>query len=380
MANTSRFSDATLIPEMQVTLVVLDIYAQTAPLLRQVFSQGATISVPDPMYENALALFKHTQLGGDVIWISADGVTLDELAQLEAQWLPAVGKALVLIGSNQPTVVNRSLQGLMSARRNNPGFEAVVLTAPDASMINTTCRLMAQQSGGWMRHDIKNLKEPGKHLHKALTALGLALTPERTAKIGHAQTPDTSAVVTHVQPQQKTAEIFELPSASMRKLAKPEPEPAAVDIVLLEDSADAESSSTQAESPPHSPTTSEGNSPMATLQDSMNACMQIDGALGAALCDLGSGMALAKIGGGVNLDMAAAGNTEVIKAKLKTMSTLGLKDSIEDVLITLSTQYHLIRPIPHKQGLFLYLVLDRVKGNLAMARFKLMEIEKGITV
>jgi hypothetical protein len=46
----------------------------------------------------------------------------------------------------------------------------------------------------------------------------------------------------------------------------------------------------------------------------------------------------------------------------------------------LGKQYHLIRPIPHKQGLFLYLVLDKTKGNLAMARFKLMEIEKSITV
>jgi hypothetical protein len=108
--------------------------------------------------------------------------------------------------------------------------------------------------------------------------------------------------------------------------------------------------------------------------------LQIDGAMAAALVDMGSGMALAKVGSGVNLDMAAAGNTEVLKAKLKTMASLGLKDTIEDVLITLGTQYHLIRPIPHKQGLFLYLVLDKTKGNLAMARFKLMSIEKDITV
>lgn len=119
---------------------------------------------------------------------------------------------------------------------------------------------------------------------------------------------------------------------------------------------------------------------MATLNESMAACMQIDGAVAAALVDFGSGMALAKIGSGINLDVAAAGNTEVVKAKMKTMASLGLKDVIEDVLITLSTQYHLIRPIPHKQGLFLYLAMDKSKGNLAMARFKLMEIEQGITV
>ena len=109
--------------------------------------------------------------------------------------------------------------------------------------------------------------------------------------------------------------------------------------------------------------------------------MQIDGALAVALVDYGSGMLLAKAGGAVlNLDAAAAGNTEVVKAKMKTMASLGLKDTIEDILITLGTQYHLIRLVPHKQGLFLYLVLEKARANLALARFKLMEVEKTLTV
>ena len=64
--------------------------------------------------------------------------------------------------------------------------------------------------------------------------------------------------------------------------------------------------------------------------------MKTDGALAAAVVDYSSGMLLA--GGGtssVDLEIAAAGNTEVVRAKMKTMGMLGLNDTIDDILITL---------------------------------------------
>jgi predicted regulator of Ras-like GTPase activity (Roadblock/LC7/MglB family) len=101
------------------------------------------------------------------------------------------------------------------------------------------------------------------------------------------------------------------------------------------------------------------------------------GFIGAALVDSDSGMALATAGGaGLNLDLAAAGNTEVIRAKRRIAQQLGLGDAIEDVLISLSTQYHLIRPLESNSALFLYVVLDRAKANLAMARHELKSFEK----
>ena len=77
----------------------------------------------------------------------------------------------------------------------------------------------------------------------------------------------------------------------------------------------------------------------------LKAAMDIDGALGVALVDYNSGLALGIDGGGQNLDLevAAAGNAEVVKAKMKTMSELGLDDRIEDIGITLGAQVHLIR-------------------------------------
>ncbi|HEY6492669.1 MAG TPA: hypothetical protein VIZ43_05310 [Trebonia sp.] len=114
----------------------------------------------------------------------------------------------------------------------------------------------------------------------------------------------------------------------------------------------------------------------AALKDAMN----IDGALGVSLVDWESGMSLGAVGGGkyLDLDIAAAGNTEVIRAKMRTMESLRLDDSIEDILITLTKQYHLIRLLKSsrsEQGLFLYLVLDRGRANLALARHSLKRIE-----
>ncbi|MGW6027526.1 hypothetical protein [Streptomyces sp. NPDC055099] len=110
----------------------------------------------------------------------------------------------------------------------------------------------------------------------------------------------------------------------------------------------------------------------------------IEGVLGAALVDYTSGMALGTIGGGKDLDLAvaAAGNTDVVRAKLRTMELLDLKDEIEDILITLSSQYHLIRLIKgrNNNGLFLYVALDQKRANLAMARHQLKRIEANLDV
>jgi len=83
-------------------------------------------------------------------------------------------------------------------------------------------------------------------------------------------------------------------------------------------------------------------------------------------------------GGPVNLELAAAGNTEVIRAKRKTMSALGLSGKIEDILITLSDQYHLLRPLAANDAMFIYVVIDRTKANLAMARHVLKNFETAL--
>ncbi|MFE3542148.1 hypothetical protein ACFXK0_04140 [Nocardia sp. NPDC059177] len=123
---------------------------------------------------------------------------------------------------------------------------------------------------------------------------------------------------------------------------------------------------------------------MADMDIALKEMMLLDGALGACVVDYTSGMTLGTIGGSKNLDLqvAAAGNTEVLRAKMRTMEQLGLDQEVEDVLITLGGQYHLIRPAQARRakGLFLYLALDRNRGNLALARRRLADIDAELEI
>jgi hypothetical protein len=121
---------------------------------------------------------------------------------------------------------------------------------------------------------------------------------------------------------------------------------------------------------------------MADMDTALKEAMQIDGAIGVALVDYTSGMALGTMGSTKELDLtvAAAGNTDVVRAKMRTLDLLKLKDEIEDILITLGSQYHLIRPLRSRggQGLFIYIALNKARANLAMARHQIRKIEEDL--
>ncbi|MEO1082617.1 MAG: hypothetical protein AAFY88_00085 [Acidobacteriota bacterium] len=120
---------------------------------------------------------------------------------------------------------------------------------------------------------------------------------------------------------------------------------------------------------------------MGNIQTILEKAMDIDGAIGIALADHDSGMCLGTAGGrqGFDLEVAAAGNSEVIRSKHKVMTSLGLDDQIQDILITLGKEYHLMFPKPGS-SLFMYVCLSRQGGNLALARHKLTELMKDLSV
>jgi hypothetical protein len=89
-----------------------------------------------------------------------------------------------------------------------------------------------------------------------------------------------------------------------------------------------------------------------------------------AVVDINSGMSLASHTNSqsLNPDTAAAYNTEVVKQKQKAMSALKLTgENIEDILISLSNQLHLIK-LTENGSKFIYLVVNSRDTNLAIAR------------
>lgn len=116
------------------------------------------------------------------------------------------------------------------------------------------------------------------------------------------------------------------------------------------------------------------------IQITLERLRGIDGYIGSCIVDSESAMSLGSDGGNsnLNLDVAAAGNAEVVKAKRKAIRALNLKDEIEDILITLGKQYHLIRPMRSRSGVFIYLALDRSRANLAMARLTVADAERAL--
>ena len=113
------------------------------------------------------------------------------------------------------------------------------------------------------------------------------------------------------------------------------------------------------------------------MSTNISELKKISGFIGACIVDSESGLMLASESSGVKFDLEAAGaaNTEVVRAKNAAMEALGLDDSIEDILITLGTQIHLIRPLVANPAVFVYVALDRAASNLGMARIAVKSVE-----
>ena len=116
---------------------------------------------------------------------------------------------------------------------------------------------------------------------------------------------------------------------------------------------------------------------MNNIDESLNDIMTLNGALATSLIDWDSGMALGMISNGnFDIELASAGNSEVLKAKMAVMRSLNIPGSIKDILITLTDQIHILTLVEGHSELCIYAVLDASKANLALARNKLQNIVK----
>lgn len=106
----------------------------------------------------------------------------------------------------------------------------------------------------------------------------------------------------------------------------------------------------------------------------------LPGAIAVSIAEIDSGMALASksTNASVEPELAAAYNAEVIKQKMKAKKALGLeKQNIEDVLITLTDQFHVLMVVPGNQY-FIYVATSK-DGNLAIIRATLRKMMEEIS-
>jgi hypothetical protein len=100
--------------------------------------------------------------------------------------------------------------------------------------------------------------------------------------------------------------------------------------------------------------------------------LKIEGAVGAALVQATSGTVLGQhaVGRGIDMSRTAKIAQDLVQAALR------LRDGIEDIMITVDTQYHVLRPLGTSEDVFVHLILDRERSSLGMARQQLAKLAR----
>jgi Domain of unknown function (DUF4388) len=99
-----------------------------------------------------------------------------------------------------------------------------------------------------------------------------------------------------------------------------------------------------------------------------------------AVVDQDSGMCLGTAGGLPFFEVVAAMSTEILAVEHQVIQRMAARDQVEDVLLSLGGQYHILRPLSRRLGLCLFLVLDRRRVKLAWARYRIAEIERRLRI
>lgn len=118
---------------------------------------------------------------------------------------------------------------------------------------------------------------------------------------------------------------------------------------------------------------------MANMKQTLDDALKIEGAIAAAIANWDAGLCLAAAGGGarLNIGAVAAGYCHVLKARMMSVAA-GVGRTVQEMLITLEDQVHLIRPLRRSERLFMCLAIDKATGNLGIARHRLNGLDSGL--
>jgi predicted regulator of Ras-like GTPase activity (Roadblock/LC7/MglB family) len=109
--------------------------------------------------------------------------------------------------------------------------------------------------------------------------------------------------------------------------------------------------------------------------------LTLDGMLGCAVVDGNTGLVIARElreDQPVDVELAAAACAQVLRSHRQAARSMGISEHIEEIITTAGARHQLIRTLPRHAELFLMALLDKHRTNLALARFQLIEVERGL--
>ena len=214
---------------------------------------------------------------------------------------------------------------------------------------------------------------------------GLALEAALATSLENAIKARKAAEVKRT-PKSKATKAAKAPKAASKnstsKAKKAKDDVTGSDKAITQTSDQPQQSKSPKQTAPNPQSTTRAKSKENPMSTDISELNKIAGFIGACLVDSETGLMMASEGGGDRLDLEAAGaaNTEVVKAKLAAIEMLGLDEQIDDILITLGGQFHLIRPLADTPTVFIYPALDKKTANLGMARVQVKKVESTVSM
>lgn len=120
----------------------------------------------------------------------------------------------------------------------------------------------------------------------------------------------------------------------------------------------------------------------ARARQALGEMLSIDGLLGCAVVDSTTGLVLARESREdqpADLDLSAAASAQVLRAHRLAARNMGLSEQIDEVMVSAGARQQVLRTVTRHPDLFLMALLDKHRANLALARYKLMEVEKSLS-
>ncbi len=122
----------------------------------------------------------------------------------------------------------------------------------------------------------------------------------------------------------------------------------------------------------------------AQARRALASMLALEGLLGCAIVDATTGLVLARetreAGDArpVDMNLAGAACAQVLRAHRQAARSMGLPEPVDEIMISAGPRQQVIRMLSRYPDLFLAALLDKQRTNLALVRFQLMEIERGL--